>query len=240
MSGYPRPPEAPVALFGSRPLLAVVGASFSAGVGARNPRDGWPYLLARLGGWRVLVSADSGAGFLNAGAGQRGPLSRLAARIDFARLQPALVIVQGGFNDIGAPVDQITRRVNELINNLHRVDPTARLVILSTFSPNRGATRAGLATNRAIIRAAQAAEPPIVIIDPVAEHWSFPRTVDGFHPSPAGHRWIANRIAADLRRTPRTAIVASGHTEAAATPRAIPGKDITYPRHAPSPPGARR
>ena len=63
-----------------RPLLAVVGASFSAGVGAGNREHAWPEDLARIMGWRLAVSADPGAGYVNPGAGHRGPFSRLAAR----------------------------------------------------------------------------------------------------------------------------------------------------------------
>src|SRR5690348_17206972 len=44
------------------PTLAVVGASFSAGVGAGTPTRAWPAALGRLLRWRVTVSADSGAG----------------------------------------------------------------------------------------------------------------------------------------------------------------------------------
>ena len=51
----------------ARPLLAVVGASFSAGAGAGHPSDAWPEDLARIMHWRLIVSADPGAGYVNPG-----------------------------------------------------------------------------------------------------------------------------------------------------------------------------
>ena len=51
----------------ARPLLAVVGASFSAGVGAGHLSDAWPEDLARIMHWGLIVSADRGAGYVNPG-----------------------------------------------------------------------------------------------------------------------------------------------------------------------------
>jgi lysophospholipase L1-like esterase len=75
-------------------------------------------------GWRFEVSADPGAGYVNPGAGHRGPFSRLAAR--------------------------------------H-------------------------------------ADPNVEVFDPLAGYWHFPRIGDHLHPTDAGHRWIAERLAAGLR-----------------------------------------
>ena len=44
------------------PRLAVVGASFTAGVGSGNPDRSWAVLLARLLHWDAVVYGDPGAG----------------------------------------------------------------------------------------------------------------------------------------------------------------------------------
>jgi lysophospholipase L1-like esterase len=53
--------------------------------------------------------------------------------------------------------------------------------------------------NRLIVAAARAAYPRVVVFDPIAEQWRFPRSADHLHPTAAGHQWIAERIATGLR-----------------------------------------
>jgi lysophospholipase L1-like esterase len=190
----------PARIGGAAPVLAVVGASFAAGVGAAGPHMGWPYLLARLEGWRVIVSADPGAGFLNPGAHRLGPLARLVGRLDLARLNPSMVIVQGGYNDVGRSPAAVASQVAALFGSIRRSAPHARLGLVSVFSVGAGPTRTAVALDRTIIAAARKADPAVVVFDPLAERWVFPRIGDDLHPSPAGHAWIAARIEQDLRR----------------------------------------
>ena len=181
-----------------RPLLAVVGASFSAGVGAGNRAHAWPEDLARIMGWRLAVSADPGAGYVNPGAGHRGPFSRLAARLPLARLDPGVVIIQGGHDDIGRPLPLIRSRVESLIRTIRRQDPHGRLAVLTVF-PRGRPSPAAVATDQAIVAAARRADPAVLVFDPIASHWQFPRIGDHLHPTPAGHEWIARHLAAGLR-----------------------------------------
>jgi acyl-CoA thioesterase I len=183
---------------GPRPLLAVVGASFSAGVGADGPDHAWPADLARIMGWRLAVSADPGAGYVNPGAGHRGPFSHLAGRLHLARLDPGTVIIQGGHDDIGRPLPLIRSRVEALISSVRRQDPRCRLAVLTVF-PRGRPSPAALATDQAIVAAARHADPAVLVFDPIASHWQFPRIGDHLHPTPAGHEWIARHLAAGLR-----------------------------------------
>ncbi|MEA2280443.1 MAG: acyl-CoA thioesterase [Solirubrobacteraceae bacterium] len=183
----------------SRPLLAVVGASVSAGVGAGNLQHAWPQDLARMLHWRVLVSADPGAGYVNPGAGHRGPFSRLASRLDLGRLDPRLILIQGGHDDIGQPLPLISDRVESLVTAIRREAPHARLAVLSVFARGNRPSSETLATDRTILAAARHADPTILAFDPLARHWKFPRIGDHLHPSAAGHQWIAKRLAAGLR-----------------------------------------
>ncbi len=183
----------------ARPLLAVIGASIAAGVGAGHRRDGWPEDLARMMGWRLVVSADPGAGYVHPGAGHRGPFSRLAARLHLARLHPSVVIIQGGHDDIGKPLPLLGERVHSLVATVRRADPRARLALLTVFPRGNHPPRADWATDETIVSAARRADPSVVIFDPLAGHWHFPRISDRLHPTPAGHLWIADRLAAGLR-----------------------------------------
>ncbi|MBN9098102.1 MULTISPECIES: SGNH/GDSL hydrolase family protein [unclassified Pseudonocardia] len=193
--GHPVPTAA-----AAEPVLAVIGASIAAGVGAAGPHGGWPYLLGRAEGWRVVVVADPGAGFINPGAHHLGPFSRLLGRLDLARLDPAMVIVQGGYNDVGRPPGAVASQVAALFGAIRRAAPHARLGLVSVFSTRAGPTPAAVALDRTIIGAARSADGAVVVFDPLGERWTFPRIRDGLHPTPSGHAWIAARIAQDLRR----------------------------------------
>jgi lysophospholipase L1-like esterase len=182
------------------PLLAVVGASFSAGVGAGTPAHAWPEDLARLLGWRVVVSADPGAGFVALGDRREGPFSRLARFVDFSRLDPRLIMIQGGHNDVGTPPGLLAQRVRQLIRSLHRQAPRAQLGMLTVFNTGKVVSPATLATDRTIITAARTADPLVLVFDPIGDHWQYPRLGDHLHPTPAGHQWIADQLAWGLRQ----------------------------------------
>jgi len=194
-----RPAAAAESAGAARPLLAVVGASFSAGVGAGRPSDAWPQDLARMMHWRLVVSADPGAGYVNPGAGHRGPFSRLAARLHLARTHPQTIIIQGGHDDIGRPLPLIRQQVERLIAMIRREAPRARLAVLTVFPRGGAPSGPAWATDQAIVSAARHADPAVEVFDPLAGHWHFPRIGDRLHPTPAGHRWIAGRLAAALR-----------------------------------------
>jgi lysophospholipase L1-like esterase len=183
-----------------RPVVAVVGASFSAGVGARGRNQAWPADLGRLLHLRVAVSAVPGAGYLNPGAGHRGPFTVLAAGLDLARLRPAAVLIQGGHNDIGRPAAALRRSVRSLITRIHCETPGSRIGVISVFATGAKASPAARRTDQIIVAAARGAAPRVVIFDPITQDWRFPRAGDHLHPTAAGHRWIAARIAGALLR----------------------------------------
>jgi acyl-CoA thioesterase-1 len=108
------------------------------------------------------------------------------------------VLVQGGHNDIGRPVAAVTHSVRALIAQIRCASPNSRIGIVSVFPTGQTASPAARTTDRVIVSAARTADPKILVFDPITEHWSFPRIGDDLHPSPAGHRWIAARIAAGL------------------------------------------
>lgn len=188
-----------------RPLLVVVGASFSAGVGAGGHRHAWPQDLARILRWHAVVSADPGAGYVNPGAGERGPFSRLAFRLDLARLDPQVLIIQGGHDDIGRPLPLIRDRVETLVATIHRESPHTRIAILSVFTRGWHPSPQARATDRTVVTAARHADPSVLVFDPLRGRWRFPRVRDRLHPSAAGQSWIAQRLAVGLHQPLRGA-----------------------------------
>jgi acyl-CoA thioesterase I len=170
------------------PRLAIVGASFTAGVGS-GPGRSWAVLLARHLRWDAVVDGVPGAGYVRAGAGRpgsRGPVAAEIARAVLRALQPSLVIVQAGHDDIGVPPALERRRVEQAVGVIRAEAPRAKIVLLTVFPgrSHRGASR----TDRAIVAGARAADPAVIIIR------------DGLHPTAAGSAWIAGRVAAVLRQ----------------------------------------
>jgi lysophospholipase L1-like esterase len=183
---------------GSRPsVLAVVGASFTAGVGPDNPNRSWAVLLARLLRWDAVVYGDPGAGYVRAGAGHLGPVAAEVAREDLRALAPALVIVQAGHDDIGVPPGTERRRVEQTIALIRAEAPRATIALLTVF-PGHSHSSAAYRTDGAIVAAGRAADHGVIIMDPLAARWTFSRSRDGLHPTAAGDAWIARRVAAIL------------------------------------------
>ena len=182
----------------SVPALAIVGASFTAGVGPGNPSQSWAVLLARQLHWDAVVYGDPGAGYVRAGAGRKGPVASEIARIGLRTLAPALVIVQAGHDDIGVPPRLEQRRVERAVALIRAEAPRARIALLTVFT-GRAPSPAAYLTDRAIVTAGRAADRNVIIMDPLAGGWTFPRENGGLHPSAAGSAWIARQVAGILR-----------------------------------------
>jgi len=183
---------------GGLPRLAIVGASFTAGVGPGNPLQSWAVLLARQLRWDAVVYGDPGAGYVRQGVGRQGPMAAEIARIGLRALKPALVIVQAGHDDIGVPAALEERRVEQAVALIHAQAPQARIALLTVFTGHRP-TAAAYRTDRAIVTAGRAADRQVIIMDPLAGGWVFQRAHNGLHPSASGDAWIASRVGAILR-----------------------------------------
>ncbi len=179
------------------PRVAIVGASFAAGTGPGRAGESWAVLLARLLHWDAVVYGVPGAGYVHPGAGHRGPMAALLSRIGLGTLAPALVIVQAGHDDIGVPPQLERERVTQVIALIRAEAPQARIALVTVFAGRRRIA-ADYQTDQVIVAAARAADPGVIIMDPLAQGWTFPRTRDGLHPTAAGDAWIARQVAAIL------------------------------------------
>jgi lysophospholipase L1-like esterase len=180
------------------PTVAIVGASYTAGVGPGNPEQSWAVGLARLLHWNAVIYGVPGAGYLRASASGRGPMARMLGQEELRRLGPALVIVQAGHDDVGMPAGLERRRVGAAVNLIRAAAPAARIALLTTFAVSPGGSPALRQTDNAIVTAGTAADPGVIVMDPLAGRWTFPRAGDGLHPTAAGDAWIARTAAAIL------------------------------------------
>jgi lysophospholipase L1-like esterase len=180
------------------PVAAIVGASYTAGVGPDNPMQSWAVQLAQELHWNAVVYGVAGAGYARGGPGGTESMSSLLEAEDLGRLNPDLVIVQAGHDDEGVPAAVEASRVRAVISQIRAAAPHARIALLTTFSATADGTPALRATDQAIVTAAGAADPGAVIMDPLAGRWQFGHANGGLHPTAAGDQWIARRVAAIL------------------------------------------
>ena len=182
------------------PVMAIAGASFTAGTGPGNAALSWAVRLARTLGWNAVVDGVPGAGYVRAGTGHQGPVARLLAGEDLRALDPRLVVVQAGHDDSGVPAPLERQRVGQAIDAIRAAAPRARIALLTVFAPRSGPTAALSLVNDVIIAAARAADPHVIVMNPLGGGWSFQRAARGeLHPSAAGDAWIAAKVAATLR-----------------------------------------
>lgn len=211
-----------------RPLLVALGASFTAGVGADGPAQSWAVRLAELIRWRAVTIGVPGAGYAAPGVDHLGPLSGEVIRAHLAALHPSLIIIQAGHDDVGIPRAAEAAHVARLIGRLRAAAPGARLAFLTVFSrpdPGRPVLDQELSTDSTIVAAIRKADPRAIVIDPLRDHWRFPRADGGagLHPSSRGHLVIADLVARALVRAgvvpsaasrPQPATVICGHLAA--------------------------
>jgi acyl-CoA thioesterase I len=189
------------------PTVAIVGASFTAGVGAEDPDGAWAVLLARQLHWNAFVYGVPGAGYVHPGLGRKGPVAAEVTRVHLGALQPSLIIVQAGHDDMSVPPDLERLRVEQTVAMIRAQAPGAQIALVTVFA-GRKHLPALYRIDQAIVAGAYAADPGVIIMDPLAEGWRFPRARDGLHPSPLGDTWIANKVAGILQQYGVRAVLA--------------------------------
>jgi acyl-CoA thioesterase I len=178
--------------------MAIVGASFTAGVGPGNPELSWAADFARKLRWNAVIYGVPGAGYVRTGTDGLGPMSRMLDAERLPHLDPALVIVQAGHDDGGVPAGVEHRRVLRTIDLIRADDPRARIALITVFSLPTGPSPALDRADHVIVTAAREADPHVIIMDPLTGHWKFQHAEDGLHPTAAGDQWIARKVASIL------------------------------------------
>lgn len=189
---------------GSRsvPTVAIVGASYTAGVGPDNPALAWSAVLVRELHWNAAIYGVPGAGYVRRGARRMGPVRHLLSAERLRSLHPSLVIVQAGFNDNRVPPRLERQRVRRTIGMIRAEVPRARIALITVFTaPSRSVPRRFYRTDRAIVAAGKAADRHVIIMDPLLGRWKFQHAKHGhsLHPTAAGDVWIARKAAEILR-----------------------------------------
>jgi len=181
------------------PTVAIVGASYTAGIGPNNPELSWAVSLARLLRWNAVIYGVPGAGYVSPSPSGRGPMARMLDQEGLHGLRPALVIMQAGHDDLGVAAGLEGQRVRAAVDQIEAAAPSARIALITTFSVTPGGSLALRQTDRTIVSAGTAADPDVIVMDPLTGHWTFPRARGNvLHPTATGDAWIARTVAADL------------------------------------------
>ncbi|HEY8505878.1 MAG TPA: SGNH/GDSL hydrolase family protein [Gemmataceae bacterium] len=189
------------------PVVMFLGDSYTVGDGRARPEITYASATARLLGWQVVVAGRSGTGFVV----KRGDafLGLFEGQLGW-RPAPDMLIVSGGHNDFRVPAQQVAANAHVLLERARQRWPGTHIVLMGpiwgTGTPPQGA----IAVRDALKNLAGRLGIPF--IDPIGEQWitGDPLTGEGnaaqyikadrTHPNPAGHRYLATRLAADLKR----------------------------------------
>lgn len=182
--------------------VLVIGDSWTYGSAASVPTLGYAYVLAELTGWTTLVDGVRGSGYLKPGVDGPDYGTRIAA-LD-AALDPDLVIVQGSINDRRLPAEGYREAVDAAWDRLHERFPRSRIVVLGPAPQVLPVQKATARIDRDL--AALAARRGWWHLSPVRDGWITPGNYADVidtgagrnHPSTAGHRYLAERLAAAL------------------------------------------
>jgi hypothetical protein len=100
-----------------------------------------------------------GAGYVHPGLGGKGPVAVEIARAHLRLLQPALVIMQAGHDDMSVPPDLEWLRAEQAVARIRAEVPRARIALLTVF-PGHSRPPALYRIDQAIVAGGKAAGPP--------------------------------------------------------------------------------
>ncbi len=191
---------APTVAAGNTTHIAVIGDSYTAGSdeGGNGPRSwtelAWDLLAQRGVEIDADVAAEGGAGY-----GQRGSRGRVFEDLTAQAVRPndVLVVFFGSRNDQPVDPQKFPEMAAETFQLARYAAPTAKFLVIGPPWPTATPPTEVLRIRDSL--RAQAGASGAVFVDPIADGWFANRPeligADGVHPTDAGHRYMAERIA---------------------------------------------
>lgn len=199
--GEKQPRDAP-------PVVMILGDSYTVGDGRPHPEGTYASATARLLGWQVVVGGRSGTGFVMKRNGEAF-LALFEGQLGW-RPAPDMFIVSGGHNDSRSDPAQVAAAAHVLLERAGQRWPGTHIVLMGPIWGTGTPTRGAIAVRDALKDLA--GKLGIPFIDPIGERWITGDTATGqgnaaryikrdrTHPTEAGHRYLATRLARDLRQ----------------------------------------
>jgi lysophospholipase L1-like esterase len=189
-----------VALNTSLNRVAVIGDSYTTGgdLGGLGPKGWTARAWGELAERRIPITADVGAEG-GAGYGTRGNRGSLFEDLTARTVRPddVLVVFFGSRNDQGVDPVQVSVLAYGTYQLARRIAPSATFLIIGPPWPTPDPPAAVVRIRDALQYQAQIAGATFV--DPIAERWfvGMPELIgaDGVHPTDAGHKYMADKIA---------------------------------------------
>lgn len=166
--------------------IAVIGDSYSVGLGLDDLADSWP---SRLPG-RVHVEGFSGSGF-SQGASACGRVWYAARAGRALASKPDVVVVEGGLNDFDQPSAAIAAGADDVLRRLNGVT-------VVVVGPAPAPSRAGEVARVDAVLAGAAQRHGATYVSAAA--WDLEYLDDRLHLTLAGHREFGDLVAASLPR----------------------------------------
>jgi lysophospholipase L1-like esterase len=181
--------------------VVVIGDSFTDGTdeGGRGAQ-GWPALV-----WNRLeaqglsieptVDATGGSGYVSPGPSDLTFLDEIKRSVT---AEDDLVVMFGGTNDSGLPVDDLMAAAQKAIEAVQSRAPSASVIMVGPVWPESNPSTSVVAVNEAL--RAVALSEGVRYVDAIGEQWlaATPELIgpDGVHPTDGGHRYLADRLGA--------------------------------------------
>lgn len=199
------------------PTVLVFGDSWTYGSAATVPTEGYAYQLAGLLDGETIVRGVRGSGYLKPGLDGPAFGERIAA-LDPA-LTPDLIVLQGSINDREQGEPGYREAVTAAWDAMAAKYPDASIVILGP-APHELPVGAGTARIDADLSELAGARG-WWYISPIAQDWitaqNYPDVIDveigRKHPSTAGHRYLAEKVAAALTELSGAPVTVAGESE---------------------------
>lgn len=192
---------------GRAPVVFVLGDSYTVGVTGALKERTYAVETARRLGWQIIVAGHSGTGFVNRAKIGRNYAQSFDAELAW-RPAPDMVVVSGGHNDVRHTPAEVGMAADGLLTRIRAQWPQAQLVVIGPLWGSDPPARA-LFVRNALRNVAAAQRVPFV--DPLQGRWITGNRKhgtgnakqfilsDGTHPNPAGNRYFAARLAAELK-----------------------------------------
>jgi len=191
------------------PIVMFLGDSYTTGGTETLPERAYAAGTARDLGWQVIIGGLGGTGFVAPG-GTHEPFDVLFERQLAWRPMPDMVIVAGGHNDRQYAPSRVAAAAEALFAKIRQLWPGTRLLLIGPMWGNGAPDPAVLEIRDALGVVARTLKIPF--IDPLGGKWITGDRAshagnagqyiqrDGVHPNIDGHKYLAVRLVAELRR----------------------------------------